>query len=45
MVTPMLRSLLIDHRWLAAAIAAAVVVVGLRWSTFAVGGSDSYCYV
>jgi hypothetical protein len=45
MVTPMLRSLLVDHRWLAAAIAAAVVVVGLRWSTFAVGGSDSYCYV
>ena len=23
----------------------AVAAVGLRWGTFAVGGSDSYCYV
>ena len=28
-----------------ALLLAAVVIVGLRWGTFAVGGSDSYCYV
>src|SRR5438128_283968 len=28
-----------------ALLAASVFVVGLRWGTFAVGGSDSYCYV
>ena len=28
-----------------ALLLAAVVVTGLRWGTFAVGGSDSYCYV
>ena len=36
---------MIDHRWGATAIAAAVLFVGLQWGTFAVGGSDSYCYV
>ena len=28
-----------------AILLAAVVAAGLRWGTFAVGGSDSYCYV
>ncbi len=28
-----------------AILMAAVVAAGLRWGTFAVGGSDSYCYV
>jgi hypothetical protein len=28
-----------------AVLLAAVLYVGLRWGTFAVGGSDSYCYV
>ncbi len=28
-----------------AALIAAVVVVGVRWGTFVVGGSDSYCYL
>jgi len=28
-----------------ALLLAAIVAVGLRWGTFAVGGSDSYCYV
>src|SRR5678815_4193817 len=28
-----------------AVIAAVVVGVGIRWGTFAAGGSDSYCYV
>ena len=25
-------------------IAVAVFAVGMRWNTFAIGGSDSYCY-
>src|SRR5882672_3992624 len=29
----------------AAALAAGTMIAGLRWGTFAVGGSDSYCYV
>ena len=33
------------HRFGAAALAAAVFAAGLHWGTFAVGGSDSYCYV
>ena len=33
------------HRFAAAALAAAVFAAGLHWGTFAVGGSDSYCYV
>lgn len=28
-----------------ATLLAAIVAAGLRWGTFAVGGSDSYCYV
>ncbi len=28
-----------------ATLMAAIVAAGLRWGTFAVGGSDSYCYV
>src|ERR1051325_10559727 len=28
-----------------AALAIAVFAAGMRWGTFAVGGSDSYCYV
>lgn len=32
-------------RLLVAVLAAAVVAAGIRWGTFAVGGSDSYCYV
>src|ERR1700751_4843589 len=28
-----------------ALLAAVVFAAGLRWGTFAVGGSDSYCYV
>jgi len=31
--------------WLAAVLAVVTLAVALRWSTFVVGGSDSYCYV
>jgi hypothetical protein len=33
------------RRFALALLLAAVVFAGLRWGTFAVGGSDSYCYV
>ena len=28
----------------AAVLAAGTMIAGLHWGTFAVGGSDSYCY-
>jgi hypothetical protein len=33
------------HRLAIALLAAGVFAVGIHWGTFAVGGSDSYCYV